>query len=81
MEEDRLETNLGQSSEASQEAPTEAKLSKRRFVGRKVAAERAGQQDEGTTESLGGKGAVAGGANPIFYGFLADTVQPNGLEE
>ena len=66
MEEDRLEANLGPSSERSQEEPTPAKPSKRRFVGRKVIAEREGQQDVGNTESFEGKGPVAGGTSPGF---------------
>ena len=76
MEEDRLDANLGPSSERSQEEPIPAKPSKRRFVGRKVVAERTGQQDDGSTESFEGKGAVAGGASPALRNLLLIWTSP-----
>ena len=60
MEEDRLETNLGPSSETAQEALTPAKVPKKRFVGRKTATERADKQDGIDAKELEGKGAIQG---------------------
>ena len=60
MEQDRLEANLGQFLEFSQEIPASTKNPKRRFVGRRTAVEQVENQN-GRAEHGGlDKGAIAG---------------------
>ena len=62
MEEDRLQTNLGASTEPElvAEPPNVTKAPKRRFVGRRSAAEKTDKQDEPSNGSIEESGAIQG---------------------
>ena len=53
MEEDRLETNLGTSTELAQDAPPVARTPRRRFVGSRAVAKTNGQHQMNSIEDAG----------------------------